>query len=144
MIDHKLLTAMVVDDSKFTADLVRKILVAYGISEIFLETSGESALGCLASNHIDVIICDIVMNGMSGLQFTKEVRGGCASLFAKKNTPIIMLTAHSEQTLVMASIRVGANGYLVKPIVPQKLVSLIAKTCNSTLPKLAMREMAQR
>lgn len=134
-----MLSVLVVDDNKFIADLVRRILNAYGISDVFLEYSGEAALNCLRSNHVNVVLCDVVMKGMSGLQFTKAVRDGYIPLPGKKDTPIVMLTAHSEQTVVMASVRVGANGYLVKPIVPKKLIQMIAKVCRSTLPTLTRR-----
>lgn len=139
LIDHKLLSVLVVDDNKFTADLVRKILNAHGISEVYQEYSGETALACLFSNHVNVVICDVVMKGMSGLQFTKAVRDGYVPLPGKRETPIVMLTAHSEQNIVMASLKIGANGYLVKPIVPKKLMQLISKSCRSTLPTLTVR-----
>lgn len=96
-------------------------------------------MGILFSNHISVVICDIVMKGMSGLQFTKAVREGYIPLPGKKDTPILMLTAHSEKKIVMASIEAGANGYLVKPIVPKKLIQMISKACHSTMPTLASR-----
>ncbi|MGA1855000.1 response regulator [Azospirillum sp. 11R-A] len=57
----------------------------------------------------------------------------------KKDTLILMLTAHSEQTVVTTSLKVGARGYLVKPIVPKKLIQMIAKVCHSKLPTLIRR-----
>ncbi|WP_298375698.1 response regulator [Azospirillum sp.] len=50
--------------------------------------------------------------------------------------PIIMLTAHADEKLVIASLKAGANGYLVKPLIPKRLMELIAKLCRSALPTL--------
>lgn len=91
--DHRGLSVLIIDDNKFTRDLLRKILVSFGISDVTAAANAETL-------------------------------------------PIIMLTAHADEKLVMASLKAGANGYLVKPLIPKRLMALVAKLCRSTLPTL--------
>ena len=134
--DHSGLSILIVDDNKFTRDLLRKILVSFGISEILSAESGEDALRQLNANYFDLVICDIVMDGMSGIQFVQSVRAKVGLNNRSGIIPIIMLTAHADEALVVASLKAGANGYLVKPLVPAKLMQSISKLCHSTVPTL--------
>ncbi len=125
------LSILIVDDNKFTRNLLRRILVSFGMPEIAEADSGEDALRQLTANYYDLVICDIVMGGISGIQFVKTIRIGRLT-----QVPVIMLTAHADETLVRASLGAGANGYLVKPLVPARLMALIAKLCHCTTPTL--------
>ncbi len=134
--DHRGLSVLIIDDNKFTRDLLRKILVSFGISDITPAASGEDALRQLQANLFDLVICDIVMDGMNGIQFVKSLRCKSVPVANARSVPIIMLTAHADEKLVIASLKAGANGYLVKPLIPKRLVELIAKLCKSTMPTL--------
>lgn len=134
--DHRGLSVLIIDDNKFTRDLLRKILVSFGISDITPAASGEDALRQLQANLFDLVICDIVMDGMNGIQFVKSLRCKSVPVANASSVPIIMLTAHADEKLVIASLKAGANGYLVKPLIPKRLVELIAKLCKSTMPTL--------
>lgn len=142
--DHHGLSILIVDDNKFTRDLVRKILVSYGIADVASAASGEDALRQLHASFYDLVICDIVMDGMSGIQFVKAIRCKMTPIVNATTMPIIMLTAHADETLVMAAMKAGANGYLVKPLVPSRLTHLIEKLCHSTLPTLRCDEHVTR
>ncbi len=117
-----------------------KILVSFGMPHVTHATSGEDALRKLHADLFDLVICDIVMEGINGIQFVKAVRANAAPRVNR--VPIIMLTAHADEKLVMAALKAGANGYLVKPLIPKRLVALVAKLCNCTLPTLRRQEVA--
>lgn len=134
--DHWGLSVLIIDDNKFTRDLLRKILVSFGISDVTPAASGEDALRQLHGSLFDLVICDIVMDGMNGIQFVKSLRCQSVASANASRLPIIMLTAHADEKLVIASLKAGANGYLVKPLIPKRLMELVAKLCRSTLPTL--------
>lgn len=134
--DHRGLSVLIIDDNKFTRDLLRKILVSFGISDVTAAASGEDALRQLHASLFDLVICDIVMDGINGIQFVKSLRCKTVPAANAETLPIIMLTAHADEKLVMASLKAGANGYLVKPLIPKRLMALVAKLCHSTLPTL--------
>ncbi len=141
--DHRGLSVLIIDDNKFTRDLLRKILVSFGISDITPAASGEDALRQLQANLFDLVICDIVMDGMNGIQFVKSLRCKSVPVANASSVPIIMLTAYADEKLVIASLKAGANGYLVKPLIPKRLVELIAKLCKSTMPTLRCHKQDQ-
>lgn len=132
--DHRGLSVLITEDNGFTRDLLNKILVSFGMPHVTHATSGEDALRKLHNDLFDLVICDIVMEGMNGIQFVKSVRANATPRVNR--VPIIMLTAHADEKLVMAALKAGANGYLVKPLIPKRLVALVAKLCNSTVPTL--------
>lgn len=128
------LSILIVDDNKFTRDLMRRILVSFGMPEVAQADSAEDALRQMTASYFDLVICDIVMGGISGIQFVKTLRSR-----PHQNglpVPIIMLTAHADKALVVAAMKAGANGYLVKPLVPARLMALIAKLCHCATPTL--------
>lgn len=134
--DHRGLSTLFIDDDKFTRDLFRKIMVAYGMPDVATSDCADDALRRINENYYDLVITDIVMKGATGIQLAKEIRRKASLAGTKASVPIIMLTAHTEERLVRACAELGANGYLVKPLVPAKLMRLIARLCNSTQPEL--------
>lgn len=141
---HRGLSILIVDDNKFARDLLRRILISFSISDVTAAESAEDALRLLHNNFFDLIICDIVMGGMSGIQFVKALRCTVMPVVNATTVPIIMLTAHADAALVIAAKKAGANGYLVKPLIPSRLTHLIEKLCNSTLPTLRCDEHVTR
>jgi len=119
------LKILVVDDNAHMRKLVVTILQAFGAVQIFEAADGEQALGLMRDANPDVIILDWVMEGMSGLEFAKEVR-------TSPNTPnpfvpIIMLTGHTAIDHVRQARDAGVNEFLAKPVsVKAILTRLIA------------------
>jgi DNA-binding response OmpR family regulator len=96
--------------------------------EIFTAAEGESALNMIRTQKPDLIVLDISLPGLSGLEI-------CRSLKADKNTreiPIIMLSARSEEIDRVLGLEFGADDYVTKPFNPQELILRI----NSVLKRV--------
>lgn len=137
--DHRNLSILVVDDDKFTRQILMKILTAFGMHDVATAQNGDEALRHLALNHVDLVISDILMKGMDGLSFIKNIRQDDIVIRDKRNIPVIFLTAYTDERLVRAALKLKANGYLTKPLVPAKMIGMISKLCHSTLPTLGGR-----
>ncbi len=120
------LIAMVVDDNEFTAELIKKLLLYIGFTEVIVDISPKKALGKIVSRRVDIICCDFQMDEMNGIEFTKRVRFFCSMQDgkgpnAKKYIPIIIITGHAEKDVVVSVLKSGADDVLTKPINPTSL-----------------------
>lgn len=136
------LTIMVIDDDKFSLHLITKVLTNVGVGEVVSFTNAGDALAHLQTYDVDLIVCDLLMKGMDGLQFIQSLKTEPCIRPRIRDIPIVVLSAHSDQRLVKAAIRLGANGYLVKPMVPAKLFEMIKRFGSPDAP--ARRDHADR
>ena len=113
---------LAVDDSKTIRDMISFTLSGGGY-QVDLATDGNDAMGKL--NGVDLIITDINMPGMNGIELIKNVRGNPAH----RSTPIIILTTESGESLKQEGRNAGATGWVVKPFVPEKLLKVVGKVC---------------
>jgi CheY-like chemotaxis protein len=119
------LKILVVDDNAHMRKLVVTILQAFGAVQIFEAADGQHALALLRDANPDVIILDWMMEGMSGLEFAKEVRTSPNT--SNPFVPIIMLTGHTAIDHVRQARDAGVNEFLAKPVsVKAILTRLIA------------------
>ena len=123
---------MVVDDSGNMLNLIATILLAIGVRETFEALDGETALSELRHFKPNIIITDWHMEPMNGVEFVKKVRRGKRS--PDPFVPIIMLTGHTEMSLVVEARDAGINEFLVKPISPKSLLSRITAILDGTRP----------
>jgi len=126
------LKVMIVDDSGNMLNLISTILLALGVRNVFEALDGHTALSELPHFKPDIIITDWHMEPMNGVEFVKEVRRGKGS--PDPFVPIIMLTGHTELTLVVEARDAGINEFLVKPISPKSLYARIAAILDGTRP----------
>ncbi|MFK7883872.1 MAG: response regulator [Phycisphaerales bacterium] len=124
------LTVVVVDDEP---DLLE--LVAYNIGqdghEVITATDGISALEAVRSRLPDVVVLDVMMPGLSGLEVAKRLR----SQTETASIPIIMLTARAEEKQELEGLDAGADDYISKPFSMQVLlarVKAVARRVNAT------------
>ncbi len=115
-------TILVVDDSESIREVVKFTLENNGY-QVLLGTDGTDALDFFDGRGIDLIITDLHMPKMNGIEFIKEVR--------KKNEytgiPILFLTTESQLSKKIEAKEAGATGWIVKPFVPEKLISALGK-----------------
>ena len=103
---------LVVDDNEDVRDLVVHILNADGF-HVFSASEGLSALSILKANDIDLVLLDVMMPGMSGLEVLTEIRTGSDKKI--REVPVMMITAKSSTEDIDKALALGANSYVVKP-----------------------------
>jgi len=106
--------ALVADDEERIRRLIRMYLEREGFA-VEEAIDGEEALDRALNNSYDVIILDIMMPGLDGIEV-------CAAVREKKSTPIIMLTAKGEEGNRVQGFEAGADDYIVKPFSPREVV----------------------
>jgi DNA-binding response OmpR family regulator len=110
--EHRIL---VVDDDREIIRLLRASLEQAGY-EVLVANDGEMALHMLRREHPDLVVLDLMLPGMDGLDVCRELR-------RKSHVPIIMLTARVEETDKLVGLELGADDYVTKPFSPRELVA---------------------
>jgi two-component system, sensor histidine kinase and response regulator len=100
---------LIVDDEQMNLDLMRRIFKTYDVTTA---SSGKEALEWVAKKPFDVVLLDIMMPHMNGLEVLERVR----KEHVAAELPIILVSALSERKGVANGIRMGANDYIIKPI----------------------------
>jgi len=109
---------LVVDDDARIRDLLKRYLTQEGL-EVLLAEDGRSLNRLLQRETVDLIVLDLMLPGEDGLSICRRLRE------AKDRTPIIMLTAKSEDIDRIVGLEVGAYDYLGKPFNPRELLARI-------------------
>lgn len=111
--------ALIVDDSSVMRKIVERSLRQAGVDlQTVLEASnGAEALGALRDNPVDLILCDINMPVMDGLEFVRQV----SSVDNAKGIPIVMITTEGSESHVVEALSHGARGYIRKPFTPDQV-----------------------
>lgn len=111
------LRVLIVEDNQQAAKLLKKVLGALGVHQVFCSIDGREAQHFLdtARDMVDVIICDWEMPNMTGIQLLRQVR----TYYPKM--PFIMLTGNADAESVKAAANYKVNGYIKKPYTPQQI-----------------------
>lgn len=112
-------TVLVVDDDKM--NLRRTTLILEKQYNVLLAESGREALDMLKSEKVDLILLDIAMPGMNGIETFERIKESGLEI------PVIFLTASGHEDNVMTAIRMGAVNYLKKPFMPKNLLERVEK-----------------
>src|SRR4051812_27155662 len=117
-------TILVVDDEPTIREVVRKYLERDGFA-VAEAADGQSVLAYLRDNTPDLIILDIMLPGIDGLDIARQLRDPAhyAGLSVDGSIPIIMLTAKTEELDRIRGFEVGVDDYVTKPFSPQELVA---------------------
>jgi len=110
---------LIVDDSNAMRSVIRKIISISGfhMDKCLEAENGAEALKVLSSEWVDVIISDINMPVMSGLEMLERLSKD--ELF--KNIPVIMISTEGSEERIKESFSLGARGFIKKPFVPEDL-----------------------
>ena len=113
-------TVLIVDDSAMIRMQVKRALTGAGFITIEAK-DGQDAWEKL-SDDIDLVVCDVNMPRMSGLEFLELVRDD-----SDWKKPVLMLTTEAQPALIRQARTMGAKGWLVKPFKPDLLVAAVSK-----------------
>jgi DNA-binding response OmpR family regulator len=106
---------LVVDDDATVSDVVRRYLEQAGF-EATMAADGLTALAAVRDQRPDLVVLDLMLPGMDGLEVCRRLREGDADL------PVIMLTALGEEADRVVGLSLGADDYVTKPFSPRELV----------------------
>lgn len=116
-------TIVIVDDSESIREVVSFTLENAGY-DVLVGVDGKDALKFFdGSNDIDLLITDLYMPNMNGIELIKAVRANTDY----KRIPILFLTTESQRDKKMEAKQAGATGWIIKPFVPAKLLSALNK-----------------
>jgi DNA-binding response OmpR family regulator len=111
---------LVAEDDRDIANLVAHYLQKAGW-DAHVAAAGDEALAYARSNRVDLVLLDVMLPGMSGLDVCRALRGDRATAAV----PIIMLTARTEEADRVLGLELGADDYIAKPFSPTELVARI-------------------
>ncbi len=114
---------LVVDDEKSQREILEMILSGEGY-DVTTASSGEAAMKFVADRHFDLVLTDLKMTGMSGLDLLKQLTDFDKSII------VLLLTAHGTVDSAVDALRLGAFDYLQKPYDREKLLETISRALN--------------
>lgn len=118
---------LVVDDEEDILELVRYNLAREGY-DVACETTGDGVLTRVRSEHPDLIILDLMLPGMNGLDVCRLLKNDPET----GSIPVIMLTAKAEEADIITGLELGADDYIPKPFSPRVLVSRVKAVLRRT------------
>ncbi len=131
----KAMKIAIVDDENDMRQSISQWLALSGFdTEVY--ASAEDALKCLTNDFPGIVVSDIKMPGMGGMQFLRKLKGVDSSL------PVIMITGHGDVPMAVEAMRLGAFDFLEKPFNPDKMTELAKKATQArrlTLDSRALR-----
>ena len=120
---------LVVDDSETMRAAIRKVVGMSGVpvGEFLEAGNGREALEILEDSWVDVILSDINMPEMSGIEFLRRVKG--EEVF--RNIPVIIITTEASQARMDEAEALGASGYVKKPFLPETIKMILTDVLES-------------
>jgi two-component system chemotaxis response regulator CheY len=121
--NHEMKHILAVDDSESMRQVVALTLKMAGY-DATVATDGEKALAMAQKNHYDLVLTDVNMPNMNGIELIRALR----ALPGYKTTPILTLTTERELPRRQEGKAAGATGWIVKPFLPDKLIATLQRT----------------
>jgi len=120
------LRALLIDDDQRLAELLVEYFAPHGV-EIVHAAHGRAGLAQVEQSGFDVVLLDLTMPGMDGLEVCRKIRENSA-------VPIVMLTARGDETDRVVGLELGADDYLPKPFGPRELLARMRAVLRRTTP----------
>jgi DNA-binding response OmpR family regulator len=118
---------LVVDDDPTVSDVVRRYLEREGLT-VELAGDGQQALDAYDAERPDLVVLDLMLPGIDGLEVCRRLRAHDRSL------PVIMLTALGEESDRVLGLELGADDYITKPFSPRELVLRVQSVLRRAVP----------
>lgn len=129
-------TMLYVEDEQDTQDILATILEDY-VGNLILASNGQAAFQIFKTTHVDIVLTDILMPKMNGIELAKKIR----AYKHNNNIPIIFATAFTDTQFLLDSIKIKCHDYILKPIVFDDLLEILY---TAILPQLQMREITMK
>ncbi len=114
---------LIVDDQSTMRNLLRGMLEKIGFNNLDEAEDGDVALNKMKQQRYELVISDLHMPRMSGLELLRQAR----DMQGLKDVPFMMVTTESSKSAVLEAIRLKVNGYIVKPFTPETLQEKLTK-----------------
>ena len=124
-IDVDKLTVLVVDDVPLNVLLIKKMLSQYTF-QLKTANSGQAALDIIAQDMPDLLLLDLMMPGIDGFEVIRRIRADEKT----KKLPIIILSALNSEADIVKGFKLGANDFINKPIIMEKLINSVTTQIN--------------
>jgi len=121
------LRALLIDDDHRLAELLSEYLGQHGV-QVVHAVDGRAGLARVEQEGFDVVLLDLTMPGMDGLEVCQRIRKRSANL------PIVMLTARGDETDRVVGLELGADDYLPKPFSPRELLARMRAVLRRAAP----------
>ena len=112
---------LLVDDAAFMRKMIKDTLVKNGYTEVFEAVDGADAVEKFGEIGPDLVVMDITMPNMDGLEALKAIRA------KDGNANVVMCSAMGQESMVMDAVRSGAKDFIVKPFKPDRVISTVGK-----------------
>lgn len=122
--DWASLNIMLVDDNPNFRKLIHTLLKAIGVRQLHMVDNANEGIAKLSQRPADVVLCDMVMDGMSGIDFARQVQS------MELSTRVVMMTGYSSNEMRDRSSGLGISDFLEKPIRAQSLLDTIARAAS--------------
>lgn len=116
---------VIVDDSDFSRSIIRKMLTEEGINVVGEANSAEAALLVIKEKSPNIVITDIVMPEISGIELTEKINQNF------ENISVIVISSLSQEHIVLEAIGAGASDFIAKPIQKQQLIDSLEKIIST-------------
>lgn len=116
---------LIVDDALFMRKVIRRNLEAIGCTEVTEAASGEEALTLFEEHKPDMMLLDITMPGISGLDVLKQV------MEKEPRTTVIMCSAIGQESMIQRAVMEGAADFIVKPFKTEEFQKVVKAYLNN-------------
>ncbi len=122
---------LIVDDSDVMRSVIKRVvnLAGLDVGEIFEADNGQTALSVLDENWIDVVLSDINMPVMDGVELLKHIKRNDACC----DTPVIMVSTEGRSSRIEEIMGIGASGYITKPFKPEDIRQVMSTALGVNL-----------
>lgn len=128
-------TLLIVDDNESNRDLLSRRMKRKGF-DVATAVDGADALEIMKKRRFDLVLLDLMMPGISGLEVLERVRKD----FSPAELPVIMVTAHHETSAIVGSLELGANDYVTKPVDIPVLLARVNAQLDRMRAEAAVKE----
>lgn len=128
----ELLKILLVDDNPHMRMLLGEILRAIGVKDVFEACDGAEALQKLRHHQVDIVMTDLAMEPLDGIDFLQLLRNSADS--PNQMCPVIMITGHTTQKRVAEARDAGVNEFLAKPVTARGIIDRITRIVEHPRP----------